>query len=58
MKDMKVAKALEMALALSKNYTWDAYNALIDYCEANEIFFFHDEEEAKIYIEDDWFSIA
>ena len=52
-----IKRASEMALALSKNYTWNAYCELIDFCTDNEIDFFHDEEEGRIYVADDAFSI-
>ena len=54
----KYTKAWEMALALSKNYTWDAFAELMSFCSENDVFFFHDEENARIYIEDNYVEIA
>ena len=50
-------KACEKAAMLSKNYTWDAYCELMDFCSDNDIDFYHDEENARIYIGDYGYSI-
>ena len=59
---MKTMKAFDtacrMALDLSKNYTWDAFCKLTDFCIENDITYYEDEEEGKIYIEDYGFSIV
>ena len=53
----KFETACRMALDLTKDYTWKKYCELIDYCTDNEIEFYHDEEEATIYIKDYSFKI-
>lgn len=49
--------ACKMANKLCKDWTFDGLCKLMDFCTENEIEFFHDEEEGRIYIEDDWFQI-
>lgn len=49
--------ACKMAIDLCNNWTFEQYSNLMDYCTDNNIDFFHDEEEQKIYIGDDYFQI-